>query len=449
MALLCSGFVVLGKPPKHGVLKKVPLQCEPIFFNRQQTMEFFLVGGAVRDELLNYPVHERDWVVVGGDIKTMIDRGFTPVGKDFPVFLHPDSKEEYALARTERKTGPGYKGFTVHASPEVTLAEDLSRRDLTINAMARSTSGALIDPFGGYTDLLERRLKHVSPAFAEDPVRILRTARFAARYHHLGFTIAEETYDLMRAMVASGEADALVAERVWKELSRALSEKNPEIFIKALRRCELLSKILPELDRLFGVPQDPKHHPEIDTGRHTLLCLKQACQLSTKIEVRFAVLMHDLGKGSTAQALLPKHPDHDLRGLPAIRTLCDRLAVPNHCRDLALLVCEFHIRCHRALTLEPAQLIEMLNRLDAFRRPERFAQFLLCCEADARGRQGFEHTPYPQRAFLTALRKKVAAIDAKPFIEQGVSGAALGDAINKARAEQAREFQREWQSTNT
>ncbi|GAA5525767.1 multifunctional CCA protein [Microbulbifer aestuariivivens] len=395
-------------------------------------MNIYLVGGAVRDTLLNRPVHERDWVVVGGDEAAMKALGYTPVGKDFPVFLHPETGEEYALARTERKSGHGYGGFTVHAAPEVTLEQDLQRRDLTINAMAQSESGELIDPYGGRRDLEARRLRHVSPAFAEDPLRILRVARFAARYHHLSFTVADDTMALMRAMVAAGEVEHLVAERVWKEISRALTEPDPDIFIQVLRECGALGILLPEVERLFGVPQPPTHHPEIDTGKHLLLALKAA---PPQLPVRFAVLLHDLGKGITPQEVLPSHRGHEKAGLPLVKEVCRRLRVPRELTALATGVCEYHLHCHRAFELRPQTLMKMLRALDALRRPQRFEDFLLACEADARGREGLADREYPQVDYLRAVRAAAAAVSAQPLIEQGFEGAALGKALDRARIE--------------
>ena len=352
-----------------------------------------MVGGAVRDKLLDLPVTDHDWVVTGATPEEMIALGYRQVGKDFPVFLHPRTQEEYALARTERKVGRGYKGFVVDASTEVTLEDDLRRRDLTINAMAESPDGVLIDPFNGAEDLRHRRLRHVSPAFAEDPVRILRVARFAARFASLGFEIVSETMDLMRAMVESGEADALVPERVWAECARALGEAVPSRFISVLRDCGALARILPELDRLFGVPQPEAHHPEIDTGVHALLALDQAAALTTDTAVRFAVLVHDLGKGVTPRSEWPRHIGHEEESVRLILEMCARLRTPNEYRDLAVLVARYHTLCHRAESLRAATVFKVLEGTDALRRPARFAQFLLACEADARGRLGRALSP--------------------------------------------------------
>ncbi|MGD8803684.1 MAG: multifunctional CCA addition/repair protein, partial [Gammaproteobacteria bacterium] len=335
-------------------------------------MKTFLVGGAVRDELLGYPHKEKDWVVVGATAEEMLAAGFQQVGKDFPVFLHPQTKQEYALARTERKTSPGYKGFTVHATPDVTLEEDLLRRDLTINAIAKDASGKLIDPFNGLQDIHDRMLRHVSSAFTEDPVRILRVARFAARYQHLGFIVADETMQLMQQMVADGEVDALVPERVWQEMEKALGERSPSRFIEVLRDCGALERILPEVNALFGVPQPEEHHPEIDTGIHTLMVLQQACRLSDDTEVRFAALMHDLGKGTTPESEWPHHLEHEARGAAIVIEVCKRLRIPNEYRDLAERTARFHLHYHRALELKPTTIVRTLERLDAFRKPQRF-----------------------------------------------------------------------------
>jgi len=393
-------------------------------------VKIYLVGGAVRDKLLDRPIHERDWVVVGADEQQMRARGFTPVGKDFPVFLHPETAEEYALARTERKSGHGYGGFTVHAAPDVSLEQDLLRRDLTINAMAETESGELIDPYGGRADLDARLLRHVSPAFAEDPLRILRVARFAARYHHLGFSIADDTMALMQQMVEAGEVEHLVPERVWKEVSRALTEPDPDIFVRVLRQCGALKVLLPEVDALFGVPQPPKYHPEIDTGEHVLLALRAA---PPDLPVRFATLLHDLGKGVTPEEILPSHRGHEVAGLPLVRDLCRRWRAPKQLTALATGVCEYHLHCHKAFELRPQTLMKVLRALDALRRPERFEQFLLCCQADARGRTGLENRDYPQVDYLRAVRTAAAAVSADDLIAQGYEGAELGKALDRAR----------------
>jgi tRNA nucleotidyltransferase (CCA-adding enzyme) len=396
-------------------------------------MQVYRVGGCVRDQLLGLPVKDRDWVVVGASPEEMIAAGFKPVGKDFPVFLHPETGEEYALARTERKTAPGYTGFAFHAAPDVTLEEDLRRRDLTINAMAETEQGELIDPFYGQRDLEQRLLRHVSPAFAEDPVRILRVARFAARFAHLDFKIAGETLELMREMVRNGEVDALVPERVWQETVRALAEATPARFFSVLRECGALARLFPELDCLFGVPQPEEHHPEVDTGLHTLMVLTQAARLSNDPKVRFAALMHDLGKGTTPQQEWPRHIEHEARGVPLVEALCQRLKAPNEFRDLAILVTRYHLHYHRAAELRDATLLETLQALDAFRRPERFEAFLLACEADSRGRPGFEDREYLQpKIFRTAFRA-AAAIDAGELARQGLEGEAIAVELARLR----------------
>jgi len=391
----------------------------------------FRVGGTVRDELMGRASEDADYVVVDASPEEMQSRGFRPVGRDFPVFLHPDSSEEYALARTERKSGHGYHGFVFHTGPDVTLDDDLARRDLTINAMARSPGGELIDPFGGQQDLEQRILRHVSPAFREDPVRVLRLARFAARFPD--FQVADETLALCQEMVADGEVDHLVPERVWQEMSRALMETRPSRFFEVLREAGALAVILPELDRLFGVPQVATYHPEIDTGVHTLMVIEQAAALDAPLASRFACLVHDLGKGLTPREQWPRHIGHEKTGIAPIRAVCERLRVPSECRDLALLVGEFHLHAHRALELKPGTVVKLLERLDVFRRPERLDPFLIACEADWRGRRGLEHRPYPQRDFLGRALALAAAVDARPFVEQGLKGPAIAGAMREAR----------------
>ncbi|MFZ3223752.1 MAG: multifunctional CCA addition/repair protein [Rugosibacter sp.] len=368
-------------------------------------MKIYAVGGAVRDELLGLPVKDRDWVVVGATPDAMLAQGFTPVGKDFPVFLHPQTHEEYALARSERKTAPGYAGFVFHTAPEVTLEEDLRRRDLTINAIAQAENGELIDPYGGRADLAARVLRHVSPAFAEDPVRILRVARFAARF--ADFSVAPETMELMRQMVASGEADALVAERVWQELSRGLMEATPSRMFAVLRECGALRKLLPELDALWGVPQRADYHPEIDTGVHVMLVIDMAAQLAAPLPARFAALVHDLGKGVTPADILPRHYGHEHKSVELLDAICIRLRVPADCRDVARLVARFHGDMHRVAELRPETVLRVLERCDALRRPERFDLVLLACEADYRGRLGWQERPYPP---VDVWRHALAAI---------------------------------------
>ena len=396
-------------------------------------MRIYLVGGAVRDKLLGLPVKERDWVVVGARPEDLETQGYKPVGRDFPVFLHPKTHDEYALARTERKTAAGYRGFSVHATPEVTLEEDLRRRDLTINALAQDADGNIIDPYGGRRDIEQRVLRHVSPAFAEDPVRILRAARFAARYRHLGFRVAEETITLMRGMVDAGEADALVPERVWQELAKALREPNPPAFFEVLRACDAQALLFPEIERLYGVPQPPQYHPEIDTGVHTMLVLTQAAKLSPETIVRFAALTHDLGKGTTPRSQWPSHRGHEKRGVVLVDQLCDRLKAPNDFRELARHVARYHLHCHRALELCAATILKVLEALDAFRRPERFEQFLTACEADARGRAGLENREYPQADILRAARAAAASVNAKSLIEAGIEGPAIASALRERR----------------
>ncbi len=396
-------------------------------------MEVYLVGGAVRDELLGYPVVERDWVVVGAHPQDLLDQGYQQVGKDFPVFLHPETRDEYALARTERKQGHGYTGFAVDCDPTVTLEEDLLRRDLTVNAIARSEAGELIDPYGGQRDLAARVLRHVSDAFVEDPLRVLRTARFAARYAHLGFTIAPETLQLMAEIVAAGELQHLPTERVWVEMERALGERDPDVFIEVLRECGALAALLPEVDALFGVPQNAEHHPEIDTGIHVMMALRQAAAMSESTAVRFAVLVHDLGKGTTPQSEWPRHIAHETRGLKLVSTLCKRLAVPNQHRDLALLACEYHTHTHRALELRGKTLLKLLTATDALRRPERFEDFLQTCEADSRGRLGLEDRDYPQVEYLRRALAVAKQVSAAAFAEQGLRGKEIGEAISAER----------------
>ncbi len=396
-------------------------------------MKVYKVGGCVRDRLLGLPVTDNDWVVVGATPEEMQAQGFRPVGKDFPVFLHPETHEEYALARTERKTAPGYTGFAFHASPDVTLEEDLARRDLTINAMAETEEGEIIDPWGGRRDLEKRLLRHVSPAFVEDPVRILRVARFAARFAPLGFRIADETLALMRAMVENGEVDALVPERVWQETERALGEAMPQVFFEALRACGALARLFPEIDRLFGVPQNPEHHPEVDTGIHTLLVLQQAARLTPDTRVRFAALVHDLGKGETPRELWPKHPDHEARGVPLVDALCARYRVPRAFRDLALLVTRYHLHYHRAAELADTTVLDLFEHLDAFRRPERFDQYLLACEADSRGRPGYEDRQPEQTAILRHAFAAAAAVRGGDLAREGFRGPALAEELRRRR----------------
>ncbi|MEJ2565002.1 MAG: multifunctional CCA addition/repair protein [Gammaproteobacteria bacterium] len=396
-------------------------------------MQIYQVGGSVRDKLLGLPVADRDWVVVGATPQEMEALGYRLVGKDFPVFLHPQTHEEYALARKERKVGPGYKGFSVHATPDVSLEEDLQRRDLTINAMALAPDGGLIDPFGGAADLERRLLRHVSPAFSEDPVRILRVARFAARFAPQGFEVAEETLALMRAMVTAGEIDALVPERVWAELVRALGEATPSRFFEVLRACGALRILLPELDQLFGVPQPRQHHPEIDTGVHVMQVVDRAVQLSADPQVCFATLLHDLGKGLTPRDEWPRHVGHEERGLALVEDVCRRLRAPKEYRNLALLTAKYHGICHRAEELRPATLLDTLQALDAFRRPARFRRFLLACEADSTGRPGHELQAYPQAALLHRALEVASSVDAAALAAGGLKGEALAAELRRQR----------------
>lgn len=396
-------------------------------------MQIYLVGGAVRDKLLGLPVKERDWVVVGATPEQMVKLGYRPVGKDFPVFLHPETNEEYALARTERKTAPGYKGFVVHASPEVTLEEDLKRRDLTINAMAETSDGTLIDPFNGRDDLAQGMLRHVSNAFDEDPVRILRVARFAARFAQWGFKVAHGTHALMKRMVENGEVEHLVPERVWTETAKALSEAKPSRYFDVLHRCGALAVIFPECQKLFGVPQPAHHHPEIDTGVHCLMVLDMAARLSPNPRVRFAALVHDLGKGETPAEVLPHHYGHERRSVELIEALCKRLRVPNDYRDLAVKVARYHSHCHRAFELRAATLLDTLTGIDAFRRPDLLEEFLLACEADSRGRGGCGERPYPQAEWVRAAFKAARAVDARALAAQGLQGNTLGERLRELR----------------
>ena len=409
-------------------------------------MQVYLVGGAVRDALLGQAVKERDWVVVGGTREDLLRLKYREVGRDFPVFLHPDTHQEYALARLERKVSPGYRGFTVEFGPEVTLEEDLARRDLTINAIAQADDGTLVDPYGGRRDLDARVLRHVSPAFVEDPVRVLRVARFAARFQPLGFQIASETLDLMRAMVEKGEVDALVAERVWQETEKALRELKASEFFRALRECGALQRVYPEIDALFGVPQPPEWHPEIDTGLHTLMVLDQAALLSADGRVRFAALVHDLGKGTTPQEQWPGHRGHEERSVSLIVALAERLRLPGDYRELSVIVARYHGNVHRAAELKPGTILEFFERADAFRRPERFAQVLLACEADSRGRTGLENLPYPQRPYLQAARDAAAAV--KPSAEDiaAHTGEEIAELLRQRRLRAVTELRGRWQS---
>jgi tRNA nucleotidyltransferase (CCA-adding enzyme) len=382
------------------------------------TMEIYLVGGAVRDSLLDLPVRDKDWVVVGSNAKLMKEQGYLQVGKDFPVFLHPKTKQEYALARTEKKVGVGYLGFEFDASEFVTLEQDLLRRDLTINAIAESSDGQLIDPYNGRRDIKDKVLRHVSPAFAEDPLRVLRVAKFAARFARLGFTVAPETLKLMSNIVQSGEIEALVRERVWQEIEQTMGGPAPDVFIAVLRDCGALKSILPEVDRLFGVPQPVKYHPEVDTGLHTLLSLQQAVKLTDDPVIRYATLVHDVGKGVTDKANWPSHHAHETLGLPLQADISKRLHVPNEFAKLAALVCEHHTKMHRIKELRPATLLKLIEALDGFRRPERVQKFLLACEADARGRTGLEERDYPQNAYLTTILNELSQLDLGALLKE-------------------------------
>lgn len=398
-------------------------------------MKTYLVGGAVRDSLLGITGADRDWVVVGSTPEAMAALGFTPVGKDFPVFLHPQTHEEYALARTERKTAPGYKGFVVHASPEVTLEEDLARRDLTINAMAQAEDGTLIDPYGGQLDVQHQVLRHVTEAFREDPVRILRVARFAARF--ADFSVAPATMTLMQDMVVAGEVDALVSERVWQELSKGLMSAKPSRMLQVLRDCGALKILLPEVDRLYGVPQPPEHHPEIDTGVHLEMVLDETARVHAPLEVRFAALCHDLGKGTTAKELLPRHIGHEQRSVTLLRKLCERLRVPVPCRELAEVVAREHGHIHGAMSFGAEALLRLLIRCDAIRRPDRFVRVLMACESDARGRLGLQQRDYPQSAHLQNMLDAALTVDTANMsalaMQQGLSGMEVGQRIEQAR----------------
>lgn len=411
-------------------------------------MKTYLVGGAVRNQLLNLPVDEQDWLVVGATVEQMLDAGYAAVGKEFPVFLHPKTKEEYALARTERKIGHGYTGFECISDSSVTIEEDLLRRDLTINAIAKDEQGQLIDPYGGLKDIENRVLRHVSPAFSEDPLRVLRVARFAASFAHLGFTIAEETQQLMKAMAAEGELEHLVAERVWRETEKALASPSPHTYFQVLRDCGALKVLFPEVDALFGVPQTEKYHPEIDTGIHTLMVIEQAAKLTEDLAVRFAALTHDLGKALTPENQWPKHHQHEKRGLKPLNNLCQRLRVPKELQQVALLVCEFHLLSHQATELRPVIVLKLFQKLDVWRRPERLQQFLLACEADSRGRLGFEDRDYPQASYFTALYQAAKAVNMQSVQTEGLKGAQIGRALQEARLDAVAEAKQHWLANN-
>ena len=395
-------------------------------------MQVYLVGAAVRDHLLGHPYHEKDYVVVGATPEQLLAQGFQPVGKDFPVFLHPETKDEYALARTERKSGHGYHGFEFHTDPSVTLEQDLIRRDLTINAMAMDNDGNVYDPYGGQQDLCNKVLRHVSDAFVEDPLRVLRIARFAARYHALGFVVAPETLLLMQELAESGELNALTPERVWKETSRALMEAHADVYFETLRTCGALKVLFPELDALFGIPQRPEYHPEIDCGVHTMMSLQQACRANYSLDVRFAVLLHDLGKALTPADELPRHIMHEERGIRPVTEVCDRLRVPTNTKQLALAVCKEHLKCHQALSLKPGTLWRLLQRLDVLRRPERVEAFVQACECDSRGRLGLEDRDYPQASYILEAIQVVRSIKAQD-LPADVQGPDIGEMLIERR----------------
>lgn len=407
-------------------------------------MKIYLVGGAVRDKLLGISCKDKDWVVVGSTPEEMLEQGYTQVGLDFPVFLHPSTKEEHALARTERKSAPGYQGFSFDTSKSVTLDQDLIRRDLSINAMAMAEDGSIIDPYGGQQDLEKKILRHVSPAFIEDPLRVLRVARFAARFHHLGFKVAPETLAFMKEIVQSGETDHLVAERIWQETERALGEKSPWIYFEILREVGCLSVIFPEIDALFGIPQPEKYHPEIDCGIHALMSLEQASKLSTCRQVRFTSLIHDLGKACTDQNKWPSHHGHERLGIAPIKKLCERNRVPNDYRDLASLTSEFHTHIHKAFELRVETTLKVLKQCDAFRKPDRFEQILLCSKADSRGRTGCESETYPQADYFSLILKELGKIETKAIVAQGYRGKEIGEQLDKIRIQKIKELKKQF-----
>jgi len=406
-------------------------------------MKIYRVGGCVRDRLLNLPVSDLDWVVTGATAEAMLDLGYKPVGKDFPVFLHPETKQEYALARSERKTAPGYHGFEFDTDPSISIEQDLLRRDLTINAMAENEQGEIIDPYGGQSDLNARVLRHVSEAFREDPVRVLRVARFAARYHNLGFTLAPETVELINQIGESGELDSLVAERVWYEMSRALDEPHPEVFFQTLRDCRVLGRLFAEIDALFGVPQTTKYHPEVDTGVHLMMALQKSAELELDNETRFAVLMHDLGKASTPQHILPSHHGHEAAGVKLVKLFCRRWRVPKAHTELALITTEYHTHLHRALELKDSTLLKLFTRTDIFRKPQRFRKMIQACLADIRGRKNFESVDYPQAEFLDQLGRKLCDADLSEIMQRGLQGKELGDAIHNFRLSLIKQYRQE------
>lgn len=411
---------------------------------KTEKLKIFLVGGAVRDELLGLPCTERDWVVVGSTENEMLSLGFQKVGKDFPVFIHPKSGEEYALARTERKTAKGYYGFKCDFSPNITLEEDLLRRDLTVNAMAMDINGKIIDPYGGQNDLQKRILRHVSPAFVEDPIRVLRVARFVAKFANFGFVIAQETIELMRMIVKNQELDYVTPERVWKEIEKSLTTNSPQEFFLALRLVSALEKIFPDLNKLWGIPQNPVWHPEIDTGVHTMLALQKAVKLSSDPKIRFAVLCHDLGKGSTKVNLLPRHYGHEQKGVDLINKWCVKYKVPNNYKNLAIKVAKWHLHSHRALELNPKTILKLFLALDAFRQPKNLENFLIACKADANGRLGKENEIYLSADFLIDIFNQIQKITAQQFISQNIFGKDLGDAIKAAQIKLIQKLKKDW-----
>ena len=411
-------------------------------------MQVYLVGGAVRDQLLGHPYHEKDYVVVGATPEQLLAQGYQPVGKDFPVFLHPETKDEYALARTERKSGQGYHGFEFYTDISVTLEDDLIRRDLTINAIAMDDDGKIYDPYHGHEDLNNKILRHVSDAFAEDPLRVLRVARFAARYHQYGFTVAEETFALMQQLANSGELKALTPERVWKETSRALMERDADVYFETLRQCGALKVLFPEIDALFGIPQRPEYHPEIDCGIHTLMSLQQACRANYSLDVRFAVLVHDLGKALTPKDELPRHIMHEERGVQPVNDICDRLKVPTNTKQLSIAVCKEHLKSHQAFTLKAGTLWRLLQRLDVLRRPERVEAFIQACECDSRGRLGLEDRDYPQARYLTEAMQLVRSIKASD-LPADVKGPDIGEMLIQKRIEALAELKHRHAQLNT
>jgi len=403
-------------------------------------VKIYRVGGAIRDQLLGITSKDTDWVVTGTTPEAMIAQGYRPIGKDFPVFLHPDTHQEYALARTERKVAKGYAGFSFNTAPEITIEQDLLRRDLTINAIASDEKGNIIDPFNGQQDIQNRILRHVSEAFIEDPVRVLRVARFAARFHQLGFTIAEETKKLIQQIGESGELDALVAERVWTELDKALAEDDPQVFFTSLRECNVLSTLFPEIDNLFGIPQTAKFHPEIDTGIHVMMVLKKSAELNYDNDIRFAALTHDLGKANTPTQTLPSHHGHEHRGVKLTKQFCKKWRVPKATTELALITCEYHTHIHRAYELKPTTLLKLFKQTDSFRRPERFIKMTRACIADARGRLNFENDPYPQADYAVRLMQKINALDLAPVLNSSHKGKGIAQAIYDYRLQQLKGF---------